>query len=106
MKQMNQRDAMHYIANRDEFQASALSGQYKSWTPEGAWLNSEDYAKLQEATKDRPELVYVVYSYRTPIAWHTDAEGWYVVSQKFSPTTSKHQGYVRRAIAESLQGAN
>jgi hypothetical protein len=106
MKQMNQRDAMHYIANRDEFQASALSGQYKSWTPEGAWLNSEDYAKLQEVTKNRPELVYVVYSYRTPIAWHTDAEGWYLVAQKFSPTTSKHQGYVRRAVAESLQGAN
>jgi hypothetical protein len=48
---------------------------------------------------------YVVYSYHTPIAWHTP-EGWYIVAQKFSQTTSKHQNLTRRAIAESLQGVN
>jgi hypothetical protein len=35
---------------------------------------------------------YVVYSYATPIAWHTSDGRWHVVKQKFSPTTSKHQG--------------
>ena len=105
MKQLNQRDAMHYIATRQEFRASALTGEFKNWTPDAGRLNLEEYAKLQDATKTRPEYVYVVYSYRTPIAWHTP-EGWYVVEQKFSVTTSKHQNYVRRAIAESLQGVN
>jgi hypothetical protein len=105
MPALNQKDAEHYIANRREFTASALSGSSgKEWTPDAGRLNEEEYAKLKEATQTRPEWVYVVYSYGTPIAWHT-AEGWYVVEQKFSPTTSKHQNLTRRAIAESLEGA-
>jgi hypothetical protein len=39
-----------------------------------------------------------VYSYGTPIAWHTNT-GWFIPDLKYSVTTSKHQGYVRRAIA-------
>jgi len=58
MKQMNQRDAIHYIATQQEL-------------------------------------------YSTPIAWYTEGNGWYVVEQKFSSTTSKHQNYVRQAIAEA-----
>lgn len=38
------------------------------------------------------EIRYVVYSYSTPIAWWSGVNGWHVVSQKFSSTTSKHQG--------------
>lgn len=40
---------------------------------------------------DIDSLDYVVMSYNTPIAWHS-AVGWHKVGQKFSPTTSKHQG--------------
>lgn len=40
---------------------------------------------------DMANIDYVVYSYATPIAWHTP-KGWYKVEQKFSVTTSKHQG--------------
>jgi hypothetical protein len=107
MPQLNQRDAIHYIATGREFTASALSGSSgKEWTPDAGRLNAEEYAKLKEATQTRPEWVYVVYSYGTPIAWRIDGGEWYVVEQKFSVTTSKHQNYVRRAIAESLQGVN
>lgn len=35
---------------------------------------------------------YVVYSYATPIAWWTPEHGWHKVTQRFSVTTSKHQG--------------
>jgi hypothetical protein len=50
--------------------------------------------------RDCGEVIdYTIYSYDTPIAWHTPS-GWYVVGQKFSTTTSCHQGQVRRAIAE------
>ena len=105
MPQLNQRDAIHYIATGQQFKASALSGNsVKEYTPNAGRLDREEYAKLIEATS-RPEWVYVVYSYGTPIAWRT-SEAWYVVEQKFSVTTSKHQNYVRRAIAESLAGAN
>lgn len=38
------------------------------------------------------EIEYVVYSYSTPIAWWTPTNGWHRVSQRFSRTTSAHQG--------------
>lgn len=40
---------------------------------------------------DLVEIDYIVFSYNTPIAWHTPA-GWHKVAQKFSATTSAHQG--------------
>lgn len=100
MKQMNQRDAIHYIATGQEFKASALSGKYESTRPQEGRLDLEEFDKMKQAFTDSGG--YVVYSYGTPIAWRT-ASGWYVVEQKFSVTTSKHQNYVRRAIAESLE---
>lgn len=35
---------------------------------------------------------YIVWSYATPIAWHKTDGTWFRVQQKFSVTTSKHQG--------------
>jgi hypothetical protein len=105
MPALNQRDAIHYIANRDEFTASALSGKFKDYTPSEGRLNREEYSLLESAMNES-KIAFVVFSYGTPIAWHTDARGWYVVEQKFSVTTSKHQNLTRRAIADSLQGAN
>jgi hypothetical protein len=105
MPALNQRDAVHYIATRQQFKASALSGSsFKQYVPDSGRLNPEEFALLKQATTGG-EWVYVVFSYGTPIAWNTP-EGWYVVAQKFSVTTSKHSNYVRRAIAESLQGVN
>ena len=98
MKQMNQRDAIHHITTRQEFKASALSGKYESVRPEEGRLDLEELHKMKQAFAVSGG--YVVYSYGTPIVWRT-ADGWYVVEQKFSVTTSKHQNYVRRAIAES-----
>jgi hypothetical protein len=97
MPALNQRDAIHYIAERKEFTASALSGsRYSLGTGR---LNRDEDSKFCSSVN---AMNYIVYSYGTPIAWHTDAEGWYVVSQKFSQTTSKHQNLTRHAIAESL----
>jgi len=103
MKQMNQRDAIHYIASKQEFKASALSGKREEYSPQTGRLDNEEIARLIDAF-DSGNGGYVVMSYGTPIAWHTEGNGWYVVEQKFSVTTSKHQNYVRRAVAESLLG--
>jgi|Laugrefa1bdmlbdn_1035148.scaffolds.fasta_scaffold02141_14 hypothetical protein len=94
MKSMNQREAIEAIANREDFYASALMGHSGRSNTYGM-LNPEEIEKY-EAVRD--SIDYVVMSYRTPIAWHS-SEGWYVVSQKFSVTTSKHQNYVRRSVA-------
>lgn len=106
MPALNQKDAEHYIATRKQFTASALRGSScKGWVPEAGRLNAEEYAKLDQTVRYGSEWVYVVWSYDTPIAWF-DEEGWYVVSQKFSVTTSKHQNLIKRAIADSLAGVN
>jgi hypothetical protein len=102
MKQMNQRDAIHYIATRQEFRASALEGWQGTANKDSAQrgrgrLDDEETSKMLSVADT---IDYVVFSYDTPIAWHSE-EGWYVVEQKFSVTTSKHQNYVRRAIAEA-----
>jgi hypothetical protein len=52
--------------------------------------------------KDR----YVVYSYSTLIAEWTREEGWRVSDRKYSATTSKHQGILRRAIRWGLVGTH
>ena len=102
---MNQRDAEHYIATRQEFTASALSGRFEVIkSSQSGRLDREEQAELARAEYLSIGGLYVVYSYGTPIAWR-GLEGWYVVSQKFSQTTSKHQNLTRRAIAESLEGA-
>jgi len=101
MPALNQRDAIHYITERKEFTASALEGRvYNVGTGR---LDPEETARYNQ---DQASTIYWVYSYSTPIAWFSSVSGWYIVSQKFSVTTSKHQNYVRRAVAESLQGAN
>ena len=105
MKQVNQFDAIHYIATGQEFTASALSGKREAYTPDSGRLNSGEFSRLVVDFNKSGGSMYVVYSYGTPIAWHT-LEGWYIVEQKFSVTTSKHSNYVRRGIAESLQGVN
>lgn len=45
---------------------------------------------------EKAGIDYVVYSYSTPIAWHVMGSGkcWHEVDQKFSVTTSKHQGRI------------
>lgn len=42
---------------------------------------------------------YIVFSYKTPIAWHCADTIWYIVDQKFSVTTTNHQSVVRRTVA-------
>lgn len=107
MKRMNQKESLHYIATRQDFKASALEGWRGTASKESARmsrgkLNVEEWRKLIDSAEIQD---YVIFSYDTPIAWHT-SNGWYIVSQKFSVITSKHQDCVRRAVAESLVGAN
>lgn len=78
------------IANREDFTTSgalfAHSG--KPWRGAGR-LRDEEYAVFNS---DYREIVYTVYSYATPIAWVTRDGRVHKVDQKFSLTTTKHQG--------------
>lgn len=46
--------------------------------------------------------IYIVRSYATPIAWHTDEHGWCIPDTRYSPTTTGHQYAIRSAIAGIL----
>jgi hypothetical protein len=101
MKAMNQRDAIHYIATRQEFTASALEGRV--YNVGNGRLDEKETARYNQ---DLNTVSFWVYSYSTPIAWYSYVTGWYVVEQKFTVTTSKHQNLTRRAIAGSYVGVN
>ena len=93
---VTQRHAAGLIAQRQPFTAAALSGT----------LSNHGAGRLLDADAarwrlDRDRVLYVVYSYGTPIAWLT-ADGWQVVEQRFSVTTSRHQSIVRRAVAAEV----
>jgi hypothetical protein len=60
-----------------------------------------DFGRLPQEFRDQLELDrpdFIVYSYSTPIAWHSNS-GWFMPNCKYSTTTSKHQNYVRKAVA-------
>jgi len=86
----NRAKAPDFIASKVPFQASALSGVEGST---GTGHMSDD--ETREYRKSNP--TYTVRSYGTPIAWHGDA-GWQQSTTKYSSTTSRHQGIVRRAL--------
>lgn len=84
-----------YIANRIAFKANNLAGYLwplcSDFTPALGMLPSDYLDDLRGAE-------YVVYSYGTPIAWYKQGD-WTIPALKYSVTTSKHQNYVRRAVA-------
>ncbi len=41
---------------------------------------------------------FVIFSYRTPIAWTIRNEGWVVPDTRYSVTTTNHQTVVRTAV--------
>lgn len=83
------------IRDREDFRTSGAmygesTGSLGAW--DSGYLSGPD---LDQFRLDMTFVDYVVWSYRTPIAWHVrDNEGnerWHVVGEKFSSTTSKHQ---------------
>ena len=57
---------------------------------------------LREILRARADsIVQVIYSYSTPIAW-LDAGAWIIPDVRYSVTTDKHQGYLRRLPAQAL----
>lgn len=98
VSQTNLAKAPDFISSKIPFQASALSGVEGATDP-GHMSDDE----TREYRKSNP--TFTVRSYGTPIAWHGDA-GWQMSTSKYSQTTSRHQGIVRRALAEHFQSGH
>jgi hypothetical protein len=84
------------IADRTPFVSASMSGKLHSdW--HGVSLGS---LSPDDRPSDVSGPVYVVYSYRTPIAWYA-AGKWTVPATRYSMTTSNHQGIARVAISRA-----
>lgn len=81
------------IRDREDFRTSgALMGEsHDGYYPYHGHLNLTESEALRKDSMDRV-IDYIVWSYSTPIAWHRTDGTWHVVDQKFSLTTTKHQG--------------
>lgn len=90
------KDAWKHIRDRKTFKThGSLAG-----TPDAEYhtarLNKHDSA---EYLKNIDDIDFVVLSYATPIAWHyRSSDKWFVVREKFSITTSKHQTQIGKAF--------
>lgn len=95
--------ARTYISNMEDFanKNETFSGYSPAHAPHGKYytgrLNDEAAETLKQMVRD-DEIDFIVYSYVTPIAWHSRKHGWFEVKQKFTMTTSKQQSVVRRAV--------
>ena len=93
---VSNKGASDLIASRIQFKANSMAGViWESDNIQGMGFGRLDYDLVAQMGSEHPD--YVVYSYGTPIAWH-HAGGWSVPSVRYSVTTSKHQGIVRRAV--------
>jgi hypothetical protein len=84
------REVAERIRDREPFETyGALSGtRCHGYTSSGR-LAGDD---LEAFNRDNGSITYVVWSYATPIAWVTDDSRIHKVAQRFSRTTSVHQG--------------
>lgn len=93
------------IRNRRRFKASNLSGKLIldiDKPVEGGML-PEPFYKLLNSDLIKNRSLYVVFSYKTPIAWYLPhTRQWRVPHVKYSHITSKHQELAKLAIKAHL----
>lgn len=84
------RECAEAIGNREEFitHGALKATRHMGYADSGRLTGSD----LDAFKRDQGSLSYVVWSYATPIAWVTDDSRVHIVGQKFSRTTSQHQG--------------
>ena len=93
------RDVPNLIQSKRTFTANSMSARWDTTGFPTGMLNDQECSHV--ALLDNDDTVYVVYSYRTPVAWCQNGS-WHVVTQKFSRTTSRHQSAVRSALSPTL----
>lgn len=92
--------AWKYVDNLTEFTGSNLRGEAYRFAPSaaGSWLNDYEMERYETA---RPYIVYVVWSFWTPIAYFVEINGkgqWYKVGQSFSSFTGRHRNGALRNV--------
>ncbi len=97
LKGYGKRIIQNGVDNLTPFKMTSVSGKwFDSWADvsTGQLPNPDSYGW-------KTGKVYVVFSYRTPIAWTYSYQGndWMIPDVKYSPTTTNHQSVTSVAIA-------
>ncbi len=77
------------IGRHEEFDTHGAL--YARTDPRGIGSGRLNQAKAAQFWTARPDIVYAVASYATPIAWVVRGGRVHIVDQKFSVTSTKHQ---------------
>lgn len=96
-------DAIRLMASETNFERSVISGQ--QCRPDAAPRQEElprDVHQELLAAIARDEITYIVFSYRTPIAWVYRSGAVNLPEIKHSKTTSMHQNWVREAFGDRV----
>lgn len=96
-------DAIRLMSTETNFERSGISGQ--QCRPDAAPRQEElpkDVHKELLAAIARDEIAYIVFSYRTPIAWVHRNGAVNLPEIKYSRTTSMHQNWVREAFGDRV----
>lgn len=96
MTRIANRQIPDHIATLTPFAANSTRGDFVSGYVTTGILPAEWADALRSDIANRIDRAFVVYSYATPIAWWTDTAGWVIPEVRYSVTTSRAQGFVRR----------
>ena len=88
----------HAIARMEEFNTHGNMDARTFNQGSAGYLRGDG---LEAYYRDVNTLDYIVYSYYTPIAWHTPENGWVVVDKSFSISSGKHQSAARWGVSMS-----
>ena len=102
-------DIIPLLADREEFESRTMSAKRHTYPFNNLKMfNLNEYEKqsllmYRSLAQFRDTSLYVVYSYRTPIAWAVDGLHAHLSAIKYSATTAKHQKYVRNGIDREIR---
>jgi len=82
------------VVNRERFEGPSSRGG----APDEVGTSRGRLSEGESANMDKHNPSYVVKSYDTPIAWHSEEHGWHVAADKHSQTTSRLQNNIRRSL--------
>lgn len=97
MSRDNQNIAILAIRDGKTFRTASLKGCPMKGTDPKAMLTG-DLPDEYKAEFYGAKIAYVVYSFKTPIAWQTEDGEWVIPAHKYSVTTTQQQNLVRRAL--------
>jgi hypothetical protein len=95
------RDAEGPISRREAFVSHGALSARGHTGPGDQLLFGSLPQEHRDAISKLKDVDYAVYSYKTPIAVHSQEKGFIIPKVKYSTTTSKHQGITRRGAGKS-----